>query len=498
MSEGQQPPPVRLSKSVFLLGLQCPKLLWHSVNTKDLLPEPDAAQQAIFNQGEEVGSLAKQTFPGGIEMANGVGSVSEIATLTQQALHLRKPLFEPAFEASGGLCRVDVLNPAADEGWELVEIKSSTSVKQVNIQDVAFQEFVLSESGLPVKRAKLMYLNSQYVRLGAVEPEKLFASTDLTAQVGEVSPNITQKVSEMLAVIRQSKPPEVKIGPHCDSPYTCPLHDQCWKFLPDQNVTSLYRGRKKGFKLLASGVTELRDIPDTVKLTAKQKIQKQCAETGEPHVNKTAIVAFLKRLRYPVHFLDFETVNPAVPLFDGVRPYQQVPFQFSLHILNAPDVQPEHRSFLAEGGGDPRPEFMGRLRKSIRDSGSIVVFNGVFEKSRLRECGDFLPQHMDWVRGVVRRFADLLQPFRAFHYYHPGQCGSASIKSVLPALTGSGYGHLGIQDGTTASLEFLRVTFGEVPEGESQRVRRQLEEYCALDTQAMILILAELERLVRA
>src|SRR5262249_3535262 len=141
--------------------------------------------------------------------------------------------------------------------------------------------------------------------------------------------------------------PEVKIGPHCDNPYTCPLHDHCWKFLPPQNVMQLYRGKKKGFMVLAIGVTDLRRIPDTVSLTRNQAIQKRCAETGIPHVNQNAIAAFLRRLRYPVHYLDFETFSTAIPLFDGLRPYQQVPFQFSLHILNAPGAEPEHRMFLA-------------------------------------------------------------------------------------------------------------------------------------------------------
>jgi hypothetical protein len=182
-------------------------------------------------------------------------------------------------------------------------------------------------------------------------------------------------------------------------------------------------------------------------------------------------------------------------MFDGVRVYQQVPFQFSLHIVNTAGAEPQHQMFLADGHGDPRPQFMRRLRECIREKGSIVVYNASFEKSRLRECADFMPEHAIWVRRVERRFVDLLKPFRSFHFYHPNQCGSASIKVVLPALTGKGYDHLEIREGTTASLEFLRVTFGDVPIEERQLVRRQLEEYCALDTAGMIRIVAELEKL---
>jgi hypothetical protein len=500
VSEGQQHPPIPtppksvISKSAFLNGLQCPKLLWHTVNTKDLLPEPDAAQQAIFDQGHDVGALAKEMFPGGIEVCG--TDRDEIIQGTTEALKLRKPLFEPAFQASGGFCRVDVLNPTQDDSWELVEVKSAASVKEIHLQDVAFQAWVLAQAGVPVRRTKLMHINSDYVRSGSVEPQKLFNLTSTTTQTSKLGRMVEAKVSKMLSIINQPSPPEVAIGPHCDNPYTCPLHDVCWKFLPQQSVMNLYRGKKKGFKLLAEGISNLRDIPDSGTLTANQAIQKRCAETGKPHVNQIAIAAFLRRLRYPVHFLDFETFNTAIPLFDGVRPYQQVPFQFSLHIVNAPGAEPEQRTFLADGHEDPRPEFMRRLRECISGPGSIVVFNAAFEKTRLRECAEFLPGYAAWVRRIERRFIDLLKPFRSFHYYHPDQRGSASIKSVLPALTGKGYEHLEIQEGTTASLEFLRVSFSDVPEAERQRVRRQLEEYCCQDTQGMIWIVDTLRTII--
>jgi hypothetical protein len=499
VSEAHRPSPVpyptkeTISKSLFLNGLQCPKLLWHAINTKDLLPEPDAAQQAIFDQGHDVGALARQLFPGGIDVCG--TDRDEIIRGTTEALKLRKPLFEPAFQASGGFCRVDVLNPTQGGSWDLVEVKSSASVKHIHLQDVAFQAWVLADAGVPVRRTKLMYLDSDYVRSGSVEPQKLFTLTSTTTQTSKLGRTVGARVSDMLSIIRQPTPPEVAIGPHCDNPYTCPLHDLCWKFLPEQNVMSLYRGKKKGFKLLVKGITAIREIPETVKLTANQAVQKQCAETGKPHSNQSAIVKFLRRLRYPVHYLDFETFNTAIPLFDGVRPYQQVPFQFSLHIVNAPGAEPEQRMFLADGHGDPRPEFMRRLRECIRDKGSIVVYNAAFEKSRLRECAEFLPEHAAWVRRIERRFVDLLKPFRSFDYYHPDQCGSASIKSVLPALTGRQYDDLEIKDGSTASLEFLRVTFGDLPEVERQPVRRQLEEYCCRDTEGMIWIVAELGKL---
>ncbi len=349
-----------ISKSAFLCGAQCPKLLWHAVNTRDLLPEPDPAQQAIVDQGSEVGLLARQLFPTGMEV--GDDNVNQAAEATSEALRLLKPLFEAAFQTSSGYCRVDVLAPAEGDGWNLDEVKSTASVKSVHLHDVAFQAWVLANAGVPVNQINLIHVDPDYVRSGPVEPQRLFATVDITADASALVRTVESKVSKMLSIIRLPSPPEVSIGPHCDDPYTCPLHDHCWGYLPKQNVLTLYHNRKKGFQLLARGIVHLREIPGDVALTAKQTIQKCCAETGRPQVDEKAIAAFLKRLRYPLHFLDFETFNTAVPLFDGVRPYQQVPFQFSLHLVRTAGEEPEHKMFLADGRGDPRPEFMKRFR----------------------------------------------------------------------------------------------------------------------------------------
>jgi hypothetical protein len=244
-----------------------------------------------------------------------------------------------------------------------------------------------------------------------------------------------------------------------------------------------------------SGIVSLADIPTDLRLTDNQTIQRRAAISGQPHIDRPAIAAFLSQLEYPLQFLDFETFGTAIPLFDGVKPYQQVPFQFSLHVVRSPGAAPEHFSFLAEGRGDPRPEFMRQLKTVVSSSGSVVVYNASFEKGRLDECCDLLPEYRSWYRQVERRIVDLLLPFRGFRYYHPAQCGSASMKAVLPALTGRGYEGLEIQEGGTASLEFLRVTYADVAPKERQRVRKQLEEYCGLDTEGMVWIVDTLRKL---
>jgi hypothetical protein len=485
-----------LSKSKFLSGLQCSKLLWTSVNAKGLIPGPDAQTQAIFDQGHEVGNLAKKLFTNAIEVGPGVDDLDELLRLSTVAVKSRRPLFEAAFTYQGGFAKADILNPVDEGAWDIVEIKSSTSIKDVYIFDMAFQAFVYAGAGLKIRRCLLMLINPDFVRRGEVDPAKFFKKQDVTAEVSAMSAQIEAKLAEMFSVARLKQQPKVPIGPQCNDPYPCPLIEYCWNYLPQDNVTSLYRGGPKPFKLLSDGIAALSDIPNDFPLTDNQEIQRQAARTGQPHVNKPAIATFINQVKFPASFLDFETFSTAIPLFDGVQPYQQIPFQFSLHVVRSAGANPEHHSFLAEGTADPRPEFMRRLSEALPTCGAVVAFNASFELARMRECCEVLPAYNTWLDGVKRRVVDLLVPFRGFKYYHPKQEGSASMKAVLPALTGRGHDDLEIQEGGTASLEYLRVHFTVVPEAERQRVRRALEEYCGLDTQGMIWILGALEKLV--
>ena len=485
-----------ISKSEFLAGLQCQKLLWTAHNAKHLIPKPDTRTQAIFHQGHAVGALAKRLFPDGLEVGLGIDDPDALLRITEEAVRRRRPLFEPVFSHQGGDARADILVPVGDDAWDLIEVKSSTSLKDVYIFDLAFQAFVINGTGLKIRACFLLLINPHFIRHGDIDPSEFFVRHDVTANVMETSRQIERRLHEMFATTRLKLQPALKIGGHCDSPYPCPLHDQCWSSLPPDNVTTLNRGGKKVFKLLAEGIMSIGDIPEGFPLTQNQKIQRQVAITGQPHVSEAAISDFLRQLEYPVAYLDFETFATAIPLFDHARPFDQIPFQFSLHIVRSPDSQPEHHMFLADGRADPRLNFLQRLQGCLPDSGSIVVYNQQFEQSRLKECCDSHPEFQTWLTNVESRFVDLLKPFREFKYYAPDQNGSASMKVVLPALTDRTYDNLAIREGGTASLEYLRVQHSDVPDGERLRVRRALEEYCGQDTEGMIWIVEELWKLV--
>jgi hypothetical protein len=268
--------------------------------------------------------------------------------------------------------------------------------------------------------------------------------------------------------------------------------------LPEHNVFTLNRIRKeKAFGLLSQGILDIRDLAEEHPLSASQTIQRQARMSGRTHVDTAQVRGFLDQLQMPLYFLDFETVGGAIPLYDASRPYQQVPFQFSLHVLEDWGKEPAHHGYLAEGRNDPRPELLKGLKGLLGKKGTILAYNLSFELGRLRECAEAYPDYSGWLQTIEPRCLDLIVPFRSFNYYSPEQMGKTSIKRVYPALTGGSYEGMGIGDGGAASSEYGRVTFTDVPLDERQKVRDDLEAYCKLDTHAMIEILKELKKAVQ-
>ena len=239
----------------------------------------------------------------------------------------------------------------------------------------------------------------------------------------------------------------------------------------------------------------MKDIPANIKLSAAQQIQQNCEIGGKSFVDKEVVHEFLDSLQYPLYYLDFETFNPAIPIYNGTRPYQKIPFQFSLHVVDKPGVSPKHYVFLSDGNGDPRPDFLAELKRFLGNHGNIVVYNQSFEKGVLTELGQAFPEYAAWVEETCNRVVDLYAPFRSFSYYHPMQQGSASLKKVLPALTGKGYDGLEIAKGDDASLAFFNMVMGNYTEDEKTKVMENLEKYCSLDTEGMIWIIENLNKL---
>ncbi len=464
-----------LTKTLYVNGLACAKSLWLAFNDPDRLPKVNASTQHRFDEGRQIGELARRRYPKGVLLPSEGPRENDLRSRT--FLEKRVPLFEAGLFHRVDACyaRADVLLPAGKHEWDVIEVKSGGSVTEEYLHDVAFQRYCYASAGLRIRRCALLLVNTMYERSGEIDLDQLFKDVDVTAVAAELEPRIEPNVAALLATARLDECPQFGSGEqfHNDE---AGVHDDdlVWKQHPDSDIQGLYRGGKQTLQFLESGIYRIRDIPKSVVLKGRQVIQHAAHSSGQVHLDRKEIAAFLAKLRYPLHYLDFETVGTAVPLFDGVKPYQQIPFQFSVHVVEAPGEKPRAHSFLTLEPTDPREMLLRALQQSIGPEGSLVAYNQAFEKTRLKELAALFPEQASWVRGVDGRFVDLLAPFREFAYYSPLQSGSASLKAVLPAVTGRGYEGFDIANGGQASLAYLYAAFG-TPDGE-RASSREVEE----------------------
>ena len=481
-----------LTKSRYMSGLQCLKKLWIEVHRPELIPEPDAEAQHRFDEGHQVGELAKKFFQKGIDIPFDRNNFKENIEKTSQLLKKRRTLFEAGLQVGEISARADVLRPANKDEWDIIEVKSTTKVKDEHIDDVSFQRHVYEKAGLKINKCFLMHLSKEYKKEGKINPKKLFKLEDITEKV-KTKVGIDERINMMLEILASKNCPEISIGRQCENPYRCPV-EECWKDMPKNNVFMLYYGGKLAEELLKAGVLSIKDIPKGFKLNDRQQIQRECAISGKPHIHKEAIKHFLKTLNPPLYYLDFETISPAIPIYNGMHPYQRVPFQFSLHIANK---TPKHYGFLADGKKDPRPAFLKALKKHIGSKGTVTVYSQSFEIGVMKELAEAFPKYKKFLNNTIARVTDLIIPFRGFYYYHPDQEGSNSIKKVLPAMTGKSYKGMDISGGGEASLAYLDLMYKKIGNKEKQKIRKDLEKYCGLDTEAMIFLVDKLKKLTK-
>lgn len=492
-----------ISKSKFLSGMQCPLLLWTQYNDKDVIPPPPQGTQFIFDMGHTIGDMAKQLYPDGAEVRSGSGDRPDLESTvaaTRELLPKRRPIFEASFASDepGGrrYVRADILAPGRGDAWDLIEVKSSTRVKEINVWDVAYQAGTLESAGVKLDRLCLMHVDTRYVRDGDVEPEHLFHLSNITDHARSLMEQVPGMFARYAAIIGGGRP-DIPIGPQCHEPFPCAMLDVCWAGLPRHHVTTMVRAGRKAFTWRDEGWSLVTDVPDN-ELNTTQRIQKAAVAAGAMRADRRAVQRLLGRLDYPLWHLDFESVNPAVPLFDGTRPFQQIPFQFSLHVQDTPDAEPRHIEFLSGERADPRPGLLEALRV-IGSRGTVLAFNSTFESQVLEALGDAFAAYQSMTDDLRERLCDLAEPFRSFGVYHPEQRGSYSLKAVLPALTGRGYEGLPIADGQTAGREWLRAVYGpDVTPEQKAAVLANLRAYCGRDTGAMVEILAVLRKLASA
>ncbi len=492
-----------ISKSDFLRARQCEKRLYLHKHRRELASPPEEKHLSLMNMGTAVGELARKKYPGGILISAEYHDSKddyrkELIDKTQKWMESDVPaIFEASFEYQGLFVRVDILE-RTPKGWSVYEVKASTNPKKKHLDDLALQVFVLKGLGIHIKRAGIMLMNKRYVKQGDLNLKELFKVKDFTKKSLMQRESIAWDLKHYQDLVAQNEAPEIPIGPHCTSPYECEFRAHCWKGIPRDSILSLSGNKTLAWSFWEEGITKMENIPShqLLELTPMQRLHVQAHKDGQTFVDEMALDSFLSDLNGPLHFLDFETFANAVPMYDGSAPYDQIPFQFSMHLLQGETLV--HRSFLADAsvGEDPRKAFCEALLAAVEPEGDILVYNISFERRIIQELAHHLEEYAVPLNRLIHRMKDLIDPFAERMVYHPEMKGKTSIKNVLPALVPSmSYSHLDIANGAAASFEFAQLM--QHPKAENhQKIREQLHKYCEQDTLAMVEILRVLQKLL--
>lgn len=490
--------PHRLSKSKFLSGLQCHKRLWLEIHQPSLATPPDASMRAILDMGTEIGILAQQRFEGGVLVKSGFrqreAAIAETAALVQDPM--TSTIFEAAFEHDGVLVRVDILErvrnaQGGSPSWRLIEVKSSTRVKDVHLDDLSIQSHVVQGAGLRLDATCLMHIDTGYLYPGGeVDLRALFSIEDVSEAVTDRRGQVPERLAAMKAMLQESQAPVIEPDQHCHAPYECPFWAYCTKDKPQRWIYHLPGKKEMVTQLVRQGIMTIDEIPDETRLSDVQRKVKDNVEWISSDLGQ-----ILRSVSYPIHHLDAETVMLALPRFPSTRPYQSLPVQWSNHIeQESGDVS--HQEFLHNEASEPRRRWAEALIESLGEKGSIVVYSA-YEEAILRQLAETFPEFKSAFKAIVKRLWDLLPVIKS-HYYHPDLNGSYSIKSVLPAVVPSlGYDDLTIQEGGQAAAEYYRMVFLESDWVERDSIREALLRYCERDTLAMVELRRVLEKKAR-
>lgn len=482
---------LHLSKSRFCSAIQCPKMLW----LKQYKPEEyddSVMNENVLNTGLEVGDLAMGLFGPFVEVP--FCDLSEMVAKTNELLAEGTHIIAEASFADGiNFCSVDILINNGDRKVEIYEVKSSTAVKDIYIYDVAYQYYVLAGLGYTVEKACLVHVDNTYVRHGDLEPDKLFAIVDVTDKAAEKQSEIGDYIAMLQDYMTQTDEPPREIGQHCFAPYGCGFFDYCTRDWPHPNIFDIasLQNRSK-LKLVDKGIRSFEEVEQNKAVKDNYMLQVKHELHDLPdQINADAIKKFMDTLTYPLYFLDFESFQPAIPLYDESSPYEQVVFQYSLHYIEEENGALCHKEFLAYPGEDPRRAVAEHLCNDIPQDVCVLAYNMGFEKGRIKRLAELYPDLKDHLLNIHDNIKDLMVPFRNKDYYNRAMQGSYSIKYVLPALfpddPSLDYHNLeGVHNGAEASATFAAMA--DMEPAELEEYRKHLLRYCELDTYAMVKI----------
>lgn len=486
---------MNFSKSKYCAYWQCPKMAWLK-QYKPELCELDSSAQARLKTGNEVGDLAMELFGNYTEVTafkeDGSLDLSAMISKTEELLQKgEENICEASFSYNGLYCAVDILRKEGG-GYAIYEVKSSTKLNAVYLADIAYQKYVLQKCGVSVTGAYLVHINADYLFDGAIDLNKLFETEDVSALLREEEAGVEARLKEAEAVMDGEEEPQRGLGLYCAKPYDCGFWKYCTRDLPERNVFDIYRlSFEKKLELYEAGVVSYDDLFKYGKLDnpiRRRQVEYALSEKGV-YIEKENIRAFLQTLYYPLYFLDFETMQPVIPQFPRSHPYDQIPFQYSLHYIEREGGELKHKEFLGVSGEDPRRALAQRLVDDVPRNACVLAYNKAFECTRIKELSELFPDLANALTDIRLHIVDLLVPFQKGYYYNRAMGGSFSIKSVLPALfpddPALNYHNLeGVHNGGEAMTVFPEIK--DMPPEEAEAARRNLLKYCELDTLALV------------
>lgn len=492
-----------ITKSDFLRYLECPAYFWFFKKKPEVLTEQELSDfdKELIKNGQAVELWARKLFPRGVLVkSKEAAAIKETQELLKED---QKAIFQATVQAENLYAMVDILEWDEDQGhWIINEVKATSSKekkKEEQLNDATFQYIVAKKAGLDVGRVNLIELNKEFRKHGEIKPRELLKITDITEKVKELEKEIQLLIPGMQQMIESEREPLP-----CDCIYKsrnnhCPAFKYLYPDVPDYSVHDIVRiglSLKRLEALVEDGHYTLEDVPEDFELTEYQRNHVQVTQTKIPIIKPQEIQEKLDELEYPLYFLDYETYPTAVPIYDGCAPYQQVPFQFSLHVLRAPHEALEHYEYLhTDPESHPMIALANTLKKMMGKEGSIIVWNKKFEEKCNEDLADLMPDCAESFRDYNQRLFDLMEIFSKQLYLHPDFKGGFSIKDVLPVLVPQmSYTNLNVRDGSMAMNAWKKMMFEAVNEKEKEQLKKDLLEYCKLDTLAMVKIFEVLEK----
>ena len=489
---------MNLSKSKYCSAVQCNKMLWLYKNKPE--EECSVDNSSVLDNGTEVGELAKQLLGESIDIEFN-SDLNVMINDTNKHLNDKDIVItEASFVYNNNFCSVDLLK-VNDNTYEIYEVKSSTEIKDIYLYDISYQYYVLNSLGLNVTKCSIVHINSNYTRVGDLELDKLFNIVDVTDIVLSKQDIVSNKIEEINRYMEQDDEPSERLDIHCVKPYDCPFFNYCTRNIEKPNVFDIRRMTNKNkFDLYNSGVYKYEDLlKENINWKFKQQIEYELYDK-EDNIDKVMINGFLDTLSYPLYFLDFETYQQSIPMYDNVKPYMQIPFQYSLHYIESVDGELKHTEYLGDGVNDPRRELALRLVNDIPKDVCTIAYNMMFEKMVIKNLASLFPDLSDHLMNIHDNMKDLMIPFKDRAYYTKDMHGSYSIKYVLPALfpddPSLNYHNLDmVHNGSEAMNSYSNLS--SLSKEEQDKLRYNMLKYCQLDTYAMVKIYYKLLEVVK-